>query len=97
MIYCPECGEQNEDDAEFCAKCGASLKPSRISRRYRREREMCFGVPVGGYTWALLFGLVIVLWGASQLVGFNLEFWPIFAVVFGLIILVTALRRTSSR
>ena len=25
MVYCSECGRQNEDDARFCTKCGAPL------------------------------------------------------------------------
>ena len=25
MAYCTKCGMKNEDDAEFCKKCGASL------------------------------------------------------------------------
>jgi len=56
---------------------------------------MCFGVPIAGYTWGLLFGLVIILWGASQLFGLDFNFWAIFAVAFGLIILWGALQRTS--
>jgi len=26
MVYCPKCGTQNQDEAEFCMKCGFSLK-----------------------------------------------------------------------
>ena len=25
MVYCSKCGKKNEDDAEFCSKCGAPL------------------------------------------------------------------------
>jgi len=25
MAYCVKCGTKNEDDAEFCKKCGAPL------------------------------------------------------------------------
>ena len=25
MVYCAKCGTKNEEDAEFCKKCGASL------------------------------------------------------------------------
>ncbi|MFW6117188.1 MAG: zinc-ribbon domain-containing protein [Thermoproteota archaeon] len=35
MVYCTKCGFKNENDAEFCAKCGASLDTSSANRRYR--------------------------------------------------------------
>jgi hypothetical protein len=99
MVYCTECGEQNPDDAEFCIKCGASLYPSRIERRdWRRwDREMCFGVPVSGQFLGMIFGLIIVLWGLSELIGMRFNFWGIIAIVFGLIILMGALRGSSRR
>lgn len=99
MVYCTECGEQNPDDAEFCIKCGASLDPSRSYRRSRRrrDRDMCFGVPIGGHMWGLVIGLVIILWGASHLMGMRFNFFAIFAVIFGVIILMGALRGASSR
>ena len=32
MVHCPKCWEKNEEDAEYCAKCGAALEGSRSSR-----------------------------------------------------------------
>ena len=36
MVYCPKCGKKNEDDAEYCSKCGVSLtgkkKQSKINK-----------------------------------------------------------------
>ena len=96
MVYCTSCGEQNEEGVEYCKKCGAPLG-SAVRRRHRRsDREMCFGVPVAGYTWGLVFGLIIILWGASQLLDFNFEFWPLFVIAFGLIILYNALKKTQT-
>jgi hypothetical protein len=92
MAYCTKCGEQNEEGTEFCKKCGASLSLRNRSWRRRDDREMCFGVPIAGYTWGIVFGLVIVLWGVSELLGFNFNFWAIFAVAFGLILLYNALQ-----
>lgn len=45
------------------------------------------------YTWGLIIGAVIVLWGISELVGFDFNFWAIFAVAFGLLIVWNALNR----
>jgi hypothetical protein len=95
MVYCTRCGEQNEEGTEYCKKCGVSLKPGSRIRHRRDDRELCFGVPMAGHTWGLIFGLVIVLWGISELLGFSFNFWAIFAVAFGLILLYNALQMTS--
>jgi hypothetical protein len=97
MTYYTEIGEKNMEGEAFSMKQGASPSPRMISRGYRHERDMCFGVPVGTRIWVLLFGLIIVVWGVSQLVGLDFDFWPLVAVVFGLVILVSALRRSSPR
>ena len=96
MVYCTSCGEQNEEGVEYCKKCGAPLGSAVRRRRRRSDREMCFGVPVAGYTWGLVFGFIIILWGASQLLDFNFEFWPLFVIAFGLIILYNALKKTKT-
>jgi type IV secretory pathway VirB2 component (pilin) len=99
MVYCTECGEKNPDDAEFCVKCGVALYPERGHGRGwdRRDRDMCFGVPVGGHVWGIIIGLIIILWGMSHFVGFRFNFMAIMAVVFGVIILLGAFRGASSR
>jgi len=99
MVYCTECGEQNPEDAEFCVKCGASLYPRRsYGRSWRRpERGMCFGVPISGQIWGIIIGLIIILWGWSLMMGMRFNLFAIFAVIFGVIILMGALRRASSR
>ena len=38
-VYCPECGFQNPEAANYCAKCGALLhRPRERARRRRRSR-----------------------------------------------------------
>jgi len=95
MVYCPKCGEQNPDGAEFCVKCGAPLYPERSYRRDRWERNLCFGVPISRQVWGILFGLIIILWGLSEVVGLHFNFWALVAIFFGAIILTGALRRGS--
>lgn len=29
-VYCPECGEDNRDNAKFCHECGADLSKNNI-------------------------------------------------------------------
>jgi uncharacterized membrane protein YvbJ len=48
MVYCHNCGTKNEDDDEYCSKCGEPLKKD-VKRRHRseqrqRRRDECFGV-----------------------------------------------------
>ena len=38
MVYCPECGVENEEDATYCSKCGAPLKEGVRRPVYYRER-----------------------------------------------------------
>ncbi len=98
MVYCSKCGFKNEDDAEACGKCGASLKAPRFERRRpRKERRMedeCFGLPHGGAIVGLLIGAIIVLWGLSQIPDLfpkGLPFWPLIIIVFGVLIVAKAL------
>ncbi|MDH5793691.1 MAG: zinc ribbon domain-containing protein [Candidatus Bathyarchaeota archaeon] len=39
MVYCTKCGAKNEEDVEFCIKCGANLGVSREKRFERRAKE----------------------------------------------------------
>ena len=42
MAYCTKCGTKNEDDAEFCKKCGASL--TGIKKGHEKDDDcVCSG------------------------------------------------------
>jgi uncharacterized membrane protein YvbJ len=48
MVYCHNCGAENEEDENYCSKCGEPLKEddkrrTRWERRQRRRNE-CFGM-----------------------------------------------------
>jgi len=100
MAYCPKCGTQNEDTADFCVKCGASLQTSTISsrRRERRKAEQeCFGLPHGGAIAGIVFGVIILIWGLTTLlqqtgyIAETFEFWYLIIIVVGVLIVAGAL------
>lgn len=38
MIYCPKCGGKNDDDAEYCIKCGIALiREKKIYKKTETE------------------------------------------------------------
>lgn len=39
MLMCRECGYDNDDDANFCRKCGVPLDPEIYKTFTRRKRE----------------------------------------------------------
>ena len=102
MVYCPKCGTMNDDAAQFCVKCGASLRTGTYeSRRYERRRaeNECFGLPHGGAIVGLVIGAIILIWGSfalAQQTGLintsppNL--WIIIVIVIGILFIAAAIR-----
>jgi hypothetical protein len=71
MAYCSKCGTKNEDDAEFCKKCGNSLtkKPTKKQDDWEKNCENeCSG---GHKGWGIFWGIVIIVIGI----------WIIFEIV----------------
>jgi uncharacterized membrane protein YvbJ len=106
MVYCPKCGTKNEDTAEFCVKCGATLQTGTFaSRRYERRRaeQECFGLPHGGAIVGVAIGLIILLWGIFMLAQqtglinqtLNFNFWYIIIIVIGILIVAGAVYRMT--
>ena len=48
MVYCSECGTENEEGTQYCVKCRANLRPGRSRIGQPEGRDMCFGLPHGG-------------------------------------------------
>lgn len=36
MVYCPKCGKKNEEDAEYCSKCGTNLISTK--KKYKKTQ-----------------------------------------------------------
>ena len=65
MTYCQKCGTKNEDDAEFCKKCGASLRGGKKNLEKEWDNkcdEECNSGP-SGRGWGLFWGIIIILVG----------------------------------
>jgi len=104
MVYCPKCGTQNDDAADFCVKCGASLQTGTVSsrRRERRKAEQeCFGLPHGGAIAGIVFGAIILIWGITMLlqqtgiIAGTFEFWYIIIIIIGILIVAGAIYKVT--
>ncbi|MCW4054571.1 MAG: zinc-ribbon domain-containing protein [Candidatus Bathyarchaeota archaeon] len=104
MVYCPKCGTQNDDSAEFCVKCGASMQTGTIfSRRRERRRaeQECFGLPHGGAIAGIVFGIIILIWGITMLlqqtgiIAATIEFWYVIIIIIGILIVAGAIYNIS--
>ncbi|MDD1763770.1 MAG: zinc ribbon domain-containing protein [Methanobacteriaceae archaeon] len=97
MVYCHNCGTKNEDDAEFCSKCGTVLKEN-VERGHRekhrkRQRDECFGLPHGNIIGPLIIGSILILAGLSAIYGFEFwqYLWPALIVLIGILIIAGAI------
>lgn len=101
LVYCSKCGFKNEDDVENCAKCGMPLQMSRVERRGgRRVEDECFGLPNGSIIVGIIIGIMIILWGLTQVPGLlpeNFELWWLILITFGILIIAGSLYRLSRR
>ena len=97
MVYCKECGTNNDDTAVNCANCGESLSsqirsPRRAGRNEcfgssRQEgQNECFGLPQGGTIVGIIIGIIIILAGIQSLMGWNLDFGPYMIILVGILI-----------
>lgn len=101
MAYCTKCGTKNEDDAEFCKKCGASL--TGIKREHEKDDDcVCSGskqnplVPV-------FWGIVVILFGLWIIFSFILRdylpaglqdfsFWGLIILIIAVAVILTGIR-----
>ena len=105
MPYCPNCGNEVSEDADYCTKCRAPLKEGvtyrRVSRRNEKnekneKQDDKYGPLVGGLivTW---LGLLLFLQNKNIVTGF--DFGGYFLMGLGVIILfrgVLVIRDTGS-
>jgi len=108
MSYCSKCGHKNEEEAEFCSKCGTALTGSKENFEKEFENrceEDCAGGKHGRPP--IFWGVIVILVGLWILVEFvlkNIEglnlptwvqdfnFWWVLALLVAIAIIVTGIR-----
>ena len=113
MVYCSKCGKKNEDDAEFCAKCGDSLTGSKKDHEKECENS-CEKECAGGkhHGPSFFWGAVVILIGLwilfefvlKNIEGLNLptwlqefEFWWLFALIIAIAVIATGVRMLTQK
>jgi uncharacterized membrane protein YvbJ len=101
LVYCKECGTNNDDTADHCSNCGASLHSRITPRREGRNecfgssrragQDECFGLPQGGRIFGIIIGILIILAGIQSLMGWNFDFGPFMIIIVGVLIAAGAL------
>jgi hypothetical protein len=59
--------------------------------------DECFGLPGGSSIVGILFGLMIVLLGVRELLGWTIDFGPFVIIIVGVLILAGALYQQNKR
>jgi len=49
MVYCPKCGKENDENAEYCSKCGTNLISNKKSHKEKQEQSFSFEKQVGDF------------------------------------------------
>jgi len=108
MVYCSKCGKKNEDEAEYCSKCGASLTGTKKETEKewdKRCEEDCAGGKHGApYFW----GIIVILFGLWIIFGLvipqtnlanslpewlvTFEWWWLIGLVIAVAIIITGIR-----
>lgn len=98
MTYCEKCGTKNEDNADYCLKCGANLHTrTNVSRRQERKKaeQDCFGLPNGSAIGGIILGILILLWGLTMMLDIEFNFWYIILIILGILMVAGALYKVT--
>lgn len=107
LVYCQHCGQQNDDQSEFCTQCGAALQAREPARELRRVGEPkddeCFGLPYGDAICGVIFGGIIIISGLSWVLGLDFStLWetaigPYLVILFGALIVLGAIYSSTRK
>ena len=108
MTYCSKCGTKNEDDAEFCKKCGLTLKGTTKGQHKddKCEEECVVGKrnPIAPIFWGIVV-ILLGLWILFEVVLINtsiynelppwlqnFEFWWLIGLIVAVAVIMTGIR-----
>lgn len=63
----------------------------------RRERDECFGLPNSGAVAGIVFGILIILWGLSTLLGWEVNLMAFAVIALGTLIVAGAIYKLTRR
>ena len=102
MTYCSKCGTKNEDDAEFCKKCGASL--TGVAKQDEKDEDcVCSGNKQNPYV-PVFWGIVVILFGLWIIFSFviprsylpdvlqDFSFWGLIILIIAIAVILTGFR-----
>ena len=69
----------------------------RAEKFGKRMENECFGLPQGGAIFGLFIGIIIILVGLQQLLGWNIDFGPFAIIIVGLLFAAGAIYGLSRR
>ena len=107
MTYCVKCGTKNEDDGEFCKKCGASLTGS-INGSKKDDDCVCSGSKQNPL-FPVFWGIVVILIGLWIVFSFiiprsylpaglqDFSFWGLIILIIAIGIILTGFRILTKR
>jgi hypothetical protein len=64
---------------------------------YERPRDECFGLPWGSSIIGVLIGIAIIIVGARELFGWNIDFGPYATIIIGILLIAGAIYTISRR
>ncbi|UCF50141.1 MAG: zinc-ribbon domain-containing protein [Thermoplasmatales archaeon] len=108
MTYCSKCGTKNEDEAEFCKKCGDSLTGKvKVSKKGDPCEDECVvgqRSPFAPIFWGVIV-ILVGLWILFEIVIKNtniynqlpewlqnFEFWWLIGLIIAIAIIMTGVR-----
>jgi len=107
MTYCSRCGTKNDEDADFCKKCGESL--AGIIRGHEKDDDcVCAGSKQNPFV-PVFWGIVVILFGLWIIFSFvipssylpmgmhDFSFWGLIVLIIAIAIILTGFRILTKR
>jgi hypothetical protein len=107
MTYCTKCGTKNEDDAEYCSKCGVSLSGEYTVNK-NDDDCVCSGSKQNPLT-QVFWGIVVILIGLWIVVNYiipdsylpkglqGFTFWGLIILIIAIAFILTGFRKITKR